>query len=481
VTTSKIPRARLLIAITAAAALLTAVGGASAAPAAGTQWAYGFTYAWGCNSYQSCTGSASGSIDNGTVTISQLSAHLSVGAAVIFSQSPTGASTSTVEVQKVLAAHASMALSAAEGGESASENATAIGLYRGWSNATVTNASTVLVYNSATGTYSPAAALGLQGGTSSESANGTLTASVSGAGLPSNAGEIYYSAAEAVSITASFSPALGLVPNNLYQGESWESNATYTASSSGYISYHTYVPCAYEEEGGSGTCTDNSQGANLTGSTLVPASGNVWVYGYDLGPYSIGGLTFQVITLNWTGSIAATDGVFINAGTGVDDLGLGAQSGPVLHAEQRAGLGDVATPKVTVNPPDGLDYSTTAGHLGFEGSNELSSLNDLSTYTNQQVPPAGPESVSAAQSSLTGLEQPYSFPPSGSSSGSNLLLIVVVVVVIAVVVMVVAVLAIRGRKKRSAVAAAQPSAATPAAPATAQPTAYQSYPPPPSR
>lgn len=495
-TTFMTTRKSLLLAMGASAVLLAAVvGTAVAAPANGNtqSWAYGVSFGYGYNCPSGCYPASETGLN---YSINQLSYHYFAGASVIFTQTNLSSTAMQLSVEKVLAGHASLQVSVTNvtNGETVTANATAVGLYKGFGNATVITNSTVYYYNDL-GYLEATPAVGLQEADSNQNANATITASASGAGFPVSAGTIYIGGDLSAQVTATFSPSLGLIPQNLYNGEIWNSTSTYYDSAAGFISGHEYIPCGYEGALGTG-CGNNTYTGNASVASSVGASGTVWVSGEDWGWWNVtdsyGTYSFQVITLTVSGGLSTTDGVFLVPGEAGGYLNE-VTSGPSLSALSDvksmgiSSLAQVVKPSA-VNPPDGLDYTSTGGHFGIAGSNELSS-EDLSDFGGETPSTAGPEPVTAAQQNFDQLQQPISGSAAPSGSGAGFLLIVVIAAV-AVAVIVVAVLAVRGRKRKSAISSATPGAPPPPPAASAppmgysQPTApagYPSYPPPPPR
>lgn len=482
-------RASLLTVFAAVAIASTLASAAGVAPAfqSGT-WAYGETWAFSCGSLSACAPGYSGA--TGNLTINSLSADFFLGAAVIFNENVVNSNVATLGVEKVLATHAALGLSATctqgcgttgsgtsiPDGTTVSLNATAQALYKGFDNTTLENNATVMVGGV------DVAAYGMQSGTSSQTANGSLSASISSAGLgiSSSEGDLYFAAQVNANLQATFSPALGIIPASPYTGEAWTSQATWWATSSGYIAAHEYEPCDYITAEGGTSCSGNSDTVNESVGNEIGTTGTITLSGEDLGWYNItapGGQTYavQIITLAWGGSITCTDAIFLTSGTIADYVGDTAGGGMLTSAVDHLGLSQ-ASSKPAVVAPDGLDYSTTAGTFGVVGSSESNSdLGELGDLTGSTSSGETPESVATAQQQASSLQVP---PQMGSAStgggGSNMLFLVVILVAVVAVVVVIGAVMWTGKRKKAQMVAA-PTAPAPAA-APAQAPYYQAPP-----
>ena len=454
--------------------MVVTAGGAHAAsvrPASGqTQsWAYEQSTAF------TCSGLACGVPSNPNATITA-SAHFYIGAVVIYTQT-NNSPVYWLTLEKVLYVYASAQVTATclqncgnlPAGTTVTGNGTFTALYQGYANANVTTNAQVFAsgLGAANGSYVPA--IGLQDASSSQSANATGTFSLSG-GPFSGPGPAAFAELTAKA-QASFSPALGLVPDQLYGGEVWTSASNYTASASGSAGYHYYVPCSlYQALNATATCTNNAGTYLASIGASVPSAAPITLSGEDYGPVSVtnnyGTYNFQVITLAFSGALATTDGIFLvpsNVGSFV-----GALSPTHLFSSHIVGQA-ASSPSITVVPPDGLDYATGSGRVGFSGGNIAGAA---SAYTAMGMGSSGPIPTSVAQSDASG----YISGTAPAKSGFAWLLPLVVLVVV-VLVIVGAVLYMRSRKRPpTATPAAAPVTGAPAS-GNAAPGAYGSWPP----
>lgn len=419
-------------------------------------WAYEESTAF------TCSGAACGVTNNPNATISA-SAHFYIGAVLIYTQT-NNSPVYWLTVEKVLYIYASAQVTATclqncgsvPAGTTVTGNGTFTALYQGYANANVTTNAQVFAYGMGVANGTNVPAIGLLDASSSQSANATGTFSLSG-GPFNGAGPSAF--AELTSTTqATFTPALGLVPDQLYGGEMWNAASNYTASATGSAGYHYYVPCSlYTVLNTNTTCANNAATLQISLGSSVPSAAPISLVGEDWGPVTVtnnyGTYNFQVITLAFTGALGTTDGVFLVP----SDVGgfVGALSPSHLFSSLTVGkAATAASPSITVVPPDGLDYSTNSGRVGFSGSNVAGAA---SAYTSIGSGSSGPVPTSAAQSDANGY-----LTPSAPSKGGFAWLLPLVVLVVVVLVIVGAVMYMRGRKRPSAVPAnASASGATP--------------------
>lgn len=300
--------------------------------------------------------------------------------------------------------------------------------------ANLTTAATVTVNGTS------AAALGLENSQAYAKGNVTATASYDiSAGGQTYDGSAYASGAASGQASLSFSPSLGLVPNNLYTNEVWNSSSTYTASGSYEGAYHYWY-------NGIGT------GANSSGSGSGAPSGSV----SGSGPISLAGQDYGMITLH-NGATVPVLGLSLSTGgrfTLVDGVIVVPTSGSAMNGGG-AGLGSSSASGWTSSSTSQVDWGTSAsGHMGPVASEtSVSASSSIGLGSTLAQPMTGTSAGMTAQAqptSVANAQQQYNniLNPAGPGSHSSLLIVLVVVGVVAVVVIVAAVAIGMGRSRK---------------------------------
>ena len=268
----------------------------------------------------------------------------------------------------------------------------------------------------------------------------------------------------------SFSPSLGLVPQNVSSGDEWNSSAAFVASG-GWSIVANWAHTSF-----AGTKSSGS----FTPSGSVESNGTVQLNGADIGSVTLrNGQTVPAIAIEWSGPFDDMDGVIL-VPHDFDMFGTGG------HAWASEGL--LTQAAATSNIDIGLD---AAHHLRVVAAATAFSESDtsLSTQASSRSGPAPaaattgatelqaqPESVAQAQSA-SGCYVSQCAPASAASGIGSLGVALLVGLVVAVVVGSVSVIEYRVWARRRA-GASSSSATRPAVPPAG---AYggQAPPPPP--
>jgi hypothetical protein len=367
--------------------LVPSVGGAAAAPvptlassAAGT-WAYGGSR-WV---------NESGATPNGSATFS---ARAFLGVQVLLTQTNTSATTFELTANRTMVADLFVTYCRPD---CTKPIGTATLTIRAWE---VENATANFTTNgTVTGANGPVPALALLDSAVRVAANVTETETANYTGLlgmPHSASK-YVSAHVAARANLQFSPALGLVPNNLTATPQWSSNSSYAGTGAGAVNYtYSYTPFS---------------GTGATGShtyvVSVNATGNVTLQGSDLGPVLLqGGLATTAVRLTISGPFSVREGFIVlpgqadlfngagawttqaaggqSASTNALDYGARGGSHTPIDASATAYAGsssdlDSATPVAMVGPTDNAGTTTlqaepeSAGNANSQANCYLSS------------------------------------------------------------------------------------------------------------
>ncbi len=222
----------------------------------------------------------------------------------------------------------------------------------------------------------------------------TLTATASLKGFSGSTSAALY-VAGAAHHEVSFSPALGLVPQNVSAGQTWNSSATFDAHGGWSILVnwsHTSVTGAHS----SGT---------LQPSGTVSGNGTVAVYGEDLGPVTLkNGQTTPAIVLAWNGPFDNVDGVIL-VPHDFDLFGDGEQS----WASEALTTQFAATQNLDIALDDHHHLHVVAAATSF---NEA----DTSLATTQAVPRGAPAPATATTGTTVLQGQPESVAQAQSTS-----------------------------------------------------------------
>lgn len=199
---------------------------------------------------------------------------------------------------------------------------------------------------------SPVAALALQNASERSAANVTEAAGFAvSIGLAHFSGSMLLFVALATQASVAFTPALGLIPNNVTAGTSWNSTSQYTVQGSalGHLSAtRTFT-------GRNGTSFTQNSSASLHPS--VNSSGTVSLNGRDFGTITLkNGVSTPVIGLSVLGPFEPREGL-IFLPSGADLFGQGDQ----MYSADAGGTVGAATSFVDWAPG-------VRGHLGLEAS-----------------------------------------------------------------------------------------------------------------
>jgi hypothetical protein len=313
------------------ALLLPAVGAATASPVPTSN----STWAYGGERWVNVTGATG----NGNATYS---ARAFLGVQVLLTQTNTSATTFEVTANRTMVADLFVTYCRPNCPKSAGSADLTI---RAWevANATAnfTTAGTV------TGSSGPVAAIALLNSSVRVAANVTETETANYTGLLGS-----HSASKTLTVHASaratvqFTPALGLIPENLSATPHWTSNSTFAASGHGAFGYHY----SYATFGGATGSGGNSS------AVAVNATGNVTLQGTDLGPVVLqGGLATTAVRLLVSGPFSVREGFIVLPGGADLFTGSGSWLGQSSGA-QSAGTA-------------ALDYGSSArGHAPIDAS-----------------------------------------------------------------------------------------------------------------
>lgn len=395
----------------------------SAAPMGSTspqQWAYG-AQKW-----------VNVTIDFPNATYTQ---HAFFGWQVIFTATNTSNTTQSWEVERTVGAdffaqYCQPNCSA----PTAYGNLTVLGLEHDAGFANLTDTATVYVNGSAV----PAVGLVNASFENAASLNETMRYGLTSGPITGNASGAF-DITGAAHGAVGFTPALGLVPENLSGPEFWNSSSAFSASGGWSVTFAaTHTPFH-------GTPTSSSASAN--GS--VAASGTVAISGGDFGTITLAnGQNVPVVGLTWSGPFDVVDGVILIP----HDFDL---FGGGLHSwgDDELGSEDFATSSIDVHFDAAHHLQVVAAATAY--TSQDSTLDVSSGPTTMETPAtsssspavvqAQPESVAQAQSSAACLSGACTATSSASkplTSG----VVALVVVAVAAVALVGLILAVRGRR-----------------------------------
>jgi hypothetical protein len=249
---------------------------------------------------------------------------------------------------------------------------------------------------------------------------------VSLAGSPEST-STYFAVALTGTHQIQFTPALGILPQNVSVGDNWSANANYSASGA----WDAAVTFAHTGVLGHTTVLRNNDGGNLT------LSGSLTLWGADVGTLTLrNGQVTQIIVLGTDGPFLLHDGVIFLPGV----LDLFAVGGSHPWDSDAQGLATLRS--------DRVDVASNGGALAI-----VSESTGVSGAASA-IQPSGPSTVSPAASGGPSAEmqsQPEAVPVAEASAscmvghcggttgasglgGSSLLLAVVVGVAIAAVI-----------------------------------------------
>ena len=394
---------------------LTLAGGSS------QQWAFGGN----ASADYSCSNTGCGAGSG----ITSLSIQYYVGWVVIYTATNISATQTEFEVQAAINASVVVSIAGCLNTTtpcstiSASAHLSGRETSAGFSN--VTNAGSVNITAGA-GSGMNVAALALMNAESQAAFNfsGAFTESITNASGTFN-GNVNFDLGGNETSTVNFPTPIGVVPLNPQAGQSWTSNASYSATgayTSGYSLSENY--------------NGHSYNSGDWAAVSVDPSGTLWVNGSDLGSYTLTdgyttpptSVTAQIIVLTFgNGEFTGSNG-WLMLPSGLYGGALGGLGGLSLIA------GDHPAQAAT-GGTESVYYTQASGFVGVDEAGNTSSLG-LSTGPQVNLK-AGPEPVTVAQ-------QQYSSITSSSGGGTSafpttiliLAVVVVVVVVVGVLVMV---------------------------------------------
>jgi hypothetical protein len=415
-------------------------------PASGTTEQYAFggnaSVSWSCDSPATCFGSANAT---GFSSVS-LSISYSVTWAVIYTQTNVSATQTTEEIQAGVGATASLSLSECYTDNaspcqtvSASVNLNGKEYGVGFTNVTPTGS---VYLTPASGTPGNVAADAITNASSSElynfSGNYNINMPSSGSNPAINEAVNFDFGGHENSGIA-FDTPLGLVPLNPQPGDSWSSNASYSAHG-GFTSGYSLTVTAYGRTVSNGTW----------GSGFVTPSGQLFENGTDLGAFTLYDnyttppqeVTAQEILISFSqgDNFSAADGwVLIPVGL------FGSFSSLLDHPIN--GLHPALSRDLGIGTITSGETAYYEQNKGFVGAAVVSGSNSLPIGVGNANGPsvkltAGPEPVSVAQGQYSGIVS-----GSSSSAGFPWTWLIVGVVVIILVVIVVAMVVMRGRRR----------------------------------
>lgn len=447
--------------------------GVHPAGSSSTQWAFGgvASASYSCVN-ASCFG---GTSSNLSLSLS-LSYYLEW--VVIYTQTNVSASQTMIEGQTALNAsltvHVSECIPQGTGpcktttvDLSASGKETAVGFTN------VTSSGTVNLTAAPTGPLGPTAALAVMNAASHESFNFSATETVSGlntsGGGPSSGTATFVVGAQESS-SVNFASPLGLLPLDPVPGDSWSSNASFTASGSWSGGYSITSPLATGSYG------------NWTSGTVTP-SGTVFVNGTDLGAYTLydnytnpaTSVTAQEILLDFgNDSFSAADGwVMVPTALYGGPLGfLGSGAATLAHVAPTSHVRPAAVSATSITSSENAYYEHGSGIVGVSagGSAPIGGTSSPSVTLR-----AGPEPVSVAE------QQYNAITSGGGSSGSSFpWTIVIVAAVVVVAAIALAALTVGRRRRRSATGVTPYAGPTAASGAPGAPSGPAGGPAPPS-
>lgn len=452
--------AALVAAVAVSAALLlvaparASTGGPALTPASGSteQWAFGGS----ASAYYSCS---EASCFNGTSPgySFSLSIQYYIAWVAIYTQTNLSSTQTMYEAQAALNATLK---------ETVSDNGTTINVDLSGRDtaAGFTNVSSVGSVNVTGGaTLGPTTALAILNAASTEAFNFSGTASeTNSTGTTSIGFDI--GGNEASSVT--FTGGLGLVPLSPVPGETWSSEAPFSATGS----WTSGFSLSEVEDGQSYTYADWTPGT-------VSPSGTLWVNGTDLGAYTLWdnytspptSVTAQLIYLDFSnGTFGAEDGwVLVPSG-------LFAFSGDIEEAAELGGgpafsaaLQPAQSDSSTIAENEDAYYQSGPGFVGVTSSASGSDVGQSGTPTISVS--AGPEPTSVAEQQYSGITG----KTSASSPSSIPWTFVIIGVVVAVVAIVGAMGAVARSRRRRPPAAVPPGYVPPMYAGAAGPTGPQ--------
>jgi hypothetical protein len=328
-----------LVAALAAIAILPALAAPAAAgpvtaSAATPQWAYGGERNIWINVSS-----------NGT----QMSIHSFASVHVLLTQTNTSSTTFRLELQRVMDVGFYAKFCRPSCADPiVSGNVSVAGWERGTAYANLTRAGSVDVAGAG-----PTAAIALMDASSQSRANmtGHMWLNTSGP-LGSHKGSAYIAAESDASLSASFSPALGLVPGTPYVGEHWNASAAYTSAGAYSVEY----VWAHSTVNGAPVSGDGSRSGNATGH------GAAVLYGADLATIKLAdGRTVPVIVYRLVGpDFSVKEGMLLVPG-GADIYGSGTGGAATLSAQSPV-MASVSTDQLDLDP------SAAVGHFGLLAS-----------------------------------------------------------------------------------------------------------------
>jgi hypothetical protein len=426
----------VLVTVLSAAYLLPPTHGAPAAAQLRTdtgstqQWAF----AGVASASYSCSGAGcfpGGTPPPGTFSIS---AQYYIEWVVIYTQTNVSSTQTQFEAQSALNATLK---------ESVQENATSLsvtlnGKETSWGFTNVTSAGSVDVTSgAATG---PTPALAVENAASSESYNFSGNYQFTNSTNATDSGSLSFVVGADETSGITFATPLGLVPLAPVPGETWGSNATFTAHG-GWTTGYTI----------SGSADQRSYDLSNWTNGFVTPSGNLFANGTDLGQFTLWDNytspatteTAQLIAVQFDdGAFSAADGwVFVPVGM----YGILSVFSSDLSLSHSLGTA-IATPaQATLTNSENAYYQKGPGFIGASESGNASSSETGGGGPSISLN-AGPEPVSVAQQQYSGVTG--TTPPSGGSSSTSSFPWTYLIVGVVVLVVIVGVVVVGSRRRR---------------------------------